>query len=171
MARVCAFVHCNNTKVLFSFPRNSTRAEVWLHAAGLRCPKKTHGKYICKEHFFTGQFCELETSANRFHGSSFFFEERCCASSCPLYHPHKWGTVCVCLNRHCFSCLNSYYMILSSTTFLQLHDRACSKYFTDYILCIFWFTYYCYIISSNWFINTHFSLTLFNSHAFDYAVF
>ncbi|XP_067244408.1 uncharacterized protein [Chanodichthys erythropterus] len=58
MVRKCAFLGCNNTKVLFAFPRDA-RAQFWVQAAGLLWPTNTHKKYVCNKHFTPESFVNL----------------------------------------------------------------------------------------------------------------
>ncbi|XP_067287359.1 uncharacterized protein [Pseudorasbora parva] len=56
MGRKCAFRRCDNTKVLFAFPREAARAKAWVQATGLLWCPKTRGKYVCYKHFTPQSF-------------------------------------------------------------------------------------------------------------------
>ncbi len=73
------FLGATTKKVLWAFPYDATRAEVWVQAVGFLFSTNTHGKYICSKHFVPESFVNWGLVESGFaHRPCPCFKERSC---------------------------------------------------------------------------------------------
>ncbi len=84
------------TKVLWAFPYDATRAEVWVQAVGFLCSTNTHGKYICSKHFVPESFVNWGLVESGFaHRPCPCFKERSCGQLMTLSSKQTFSNLAI----------------------------------------------------------------------------